>query len=238
MKQLILVLLILIATNVCFGQNKNLNAKYSVKLYNETSWQEEKSNGNNGLFPTASTNKQFQFLHPTAAFRFKDKRNNMTEMELTQFEIGKDENTTYINLPDGRSLPLSGGKTNSTNIAVRYEYIRNFCKKSNSKWMPALGFAAMPYYERTKFNPILSNEYPAANSKVGMKAFLVPRINFAVSSRFYIDLNVPVCLADMNIQKANIKNPTLAENQQKQQTTNFNLIPDTYSFRIGLGLNI
>lgn len=238
MKSLILMPLILMAASFCYGQNKNLNAKYSVKLYNQTSWQQDKSTGNNGLFPTETTDKQFQLFHPTAAFRLKDARNNMSEIELTQFEIGKDENTTYINLPDGRSLPVNGGTSNNTNIAVRYEYIRNFCKKANSKWMPALGFAAMPYYERTKFIPILSNEYINANTKTGMKAFLVPRINYAISSRFYIDINVPICVADMNIQKANYNNPALTVQQQKQQTTNFNLIPDSYSLRVGLGLNI
>lgn len=104
--------------------------------------------------------------------------------------------------------------------------------------MPAIGISAMPYYQQTAFTPVLATEYPAATSRGGVKAYVIPRINYAISSKLFVDLNIPICIADMYFERNSKTNPNLLPQDQKNSTGNFDGIPKLYSIRIGVGLNI
>jgi hypothetical protein len=238
MKQLTIVFLILTAGSICHAQNKNLKSKYAIKLNNLVSWEEATTTNTNFLYTSTTTNKKIDLFDPTVSVRVRSKNNNSHEIELTQFEWNKSENTTVYTYPNGINITVAGGKTTITNIALRYEYILNFCKGQNSKWMPALGFGAMPYFQRQHLEPALTNEYPGTATKLGMKAFVVPRINYAVSSKFFIDFNIPLCVSDLYFRKDNTTNPNLTISEQKSNTFNFDAAKNILSFRVGVGVNI
>jgi hypothetical protein len=238
MKELCLGAALLLAATAGHAQNKNLEGKYAVKLYNTTSWQEQESSFASGIFQGTTNRKDFRLLHPSAAFRITNKRNNMHEIELTQLELGSVREVSSVNGPSGTTIPISGGKTTQTNIALRYEYIINFMKKKNSRLMPALGLALMPYLERSSFVPALSTSYPATATGLGTKAWVIPRISYAISSKFFIDLNVPLCITDVNVQWNNQQNPNLTQGEQKSEVSNFEGAPQNYSVRLGIGLKV
>lgn len=238
MKLLTLVLLLSIAGHFSYGQNKNLNAKYAVKVYNLSSLQKHEEPYTQGIFTGQTTQKNLQLFHPTIAFRIRNKKNNFHEIELTKLEVGSEETLSGVNFNNGSPIIIAGGKTNTTAIAVRYEYILNFNKKKNSKLMPALGLALMPYYQRTHYTPSLATEFPETATRLGVKGFVVPRVTYAISSRLFLDVNIPICVTDMYTLMNNEKNPNLTQQEQKYSTGNFDGLPEFYSLRIGLGLNI
>lgn len=236
MKQIAITVAFLIVSTFSYGQNRNLQAKYSVKLSNLSTFdKQDETIKSYGTYSTVKTQEENQLFHPAIAFRVKNKKDNMHEFELTQLELASQMTTVMNAYPNGQTYPLAGHRVIQTNIAFRYEYIRNFTKKQNSKWMPALGFAGMPYYQRTSLSPALSTDFASTHTKVGLRTFLVPRINYAINSRFYADVNIPICITDMYYEK-NSSN-TLG-NTKQTNTTNLNGLPKFYSLRIGLGLNI
>lgn len=238
MKKLCLGALLLSATYAGYAQNKNLEGKYALKLYNTTSWQKEESFGISGTYIKTTEQKDFQLLHPSIAARLTDRSGNMHEVELTRMELGVVKDVVYLMNPSGTTIPVSGGKTTQTNIALRYEYIFNFMKKKNSKWMPALGLALMPYFQRDNFTPELSTAYPSTTTALGAKGWVIPRITYAISSKLFVDLNVPLCVTDANIEWNNHKNPNLSQGEQKSEVTNFQGAPQHYSIRLGVGLKV
>jgi hypothetical protein len=236
MKQIAIIVTLLIAGTFCYGQNRNLQAKYAVRLSNLSTFdKQDKTINSYGTYSTVKIQKENQILHPNIAFRVKNKKSNMHEFELTQFELASQKTTVMNAYPNGQTYPLAGHKLIQTNIAFRYEYIRNFAKKQNSKWMPALGFAGMPYYQRTSLSPTLSTDFGSTNTKIGVRTYLVPRINYAINSRFYADVNIPVCITDTYYEQNNNNTPG---NAKQTNNTEFNSLPKFYSLRIGLGLNI
>jgi hypothetical protein len=237
MKQLTIVVLLSIAGYLSYGQNKNIDAKYAVKLYNLSSWQKQGQSYFQGIYTGVTTQKKFQPFHPTVAFRIKNARNNFHEIELTEFEVGSEDFLSTINQA-GIIIPMAGGKTSTSTIAVRYEYTLNFNKRKSSKLMPAIGLALMPYYQRTSFTPALAMEFPATRTQIGAKGFVIPRLNYVINSRLFLDVNIPFCVTDMYAEMKNAKNPALTQQEQKNDTGNFDGIPQFYSFRVGVGLNI
>lgn len=237
MKQLTIILLLSIAGFFSYAQNKNIGAKYTVKLYNLSSWQKQEQPYFQGIYSGVTTQKEFKPFSPTVAFRIKNARNDFHEIELTKFEVGSEDFLSTLD-QSGVIIPMAGGKTNTTVIAIRYEYTLNFNKRKNSKLMPAIGLALMPYYQRTHFTPVLATEFPATKTQIGAKGFLIPRLNYAISSRLFLDVNVPFCVTDMYVEIKNAQNPTLTQQEQKNDTGNFDGLPQFYSFRVGVGLNI
>lgn len=238
MKQLCLGVILLSSAYAGYAQNKNLEGKYALKLYNTTSWQKEERYAISGNYILSGVRKDFQLLHPSLAVRLTDKSGNMHEAELTRLELGSVNDVTSLIDPTGASIPASGGKTTETNIALRYEYIFNFMKKKNSRWMPALGLGLMPYFQRSSFVPALATSFPATTTSLGAKGWIIPRITYAISSKLFVDLNVPLCITDANIQWSNQNNPNLNVKEQKSETSNFEGAPQHYSIRLGIGLKV
>lgn len=238
MKQLCVGALLLLTAHAGYAQNKNLEGKYAIKLYNTTSWEKDELTAPAGSLIGVSQKKEFKLLHPSFALRLTGKSGNMHELELSRMELGSVKTVDFLTDPSGIIIPQSGGKQTETSIALRYEYTFNFMKKKNSRWMPALGIAVMPYLERFRYTPELSSNYSSTRTTLGARGYVVPRISYAVSSKLFLDLNVPVCITDASAQWDNYKNPNIPSGQQKTSTSNFQGAPQYYSIRIGVGLKV
>jgi hypothetical protein len=237
MKLLPSIPLLLLCSISGYAQNKNLDSKYAVRLYNTTSWEKKTEPYYMGSFTGRTTHEQFQFLHPSISFRAKNKRNNFHELELYSLRLDEREEVSTINTNFG-PITMAGGKITTTNIAVRYEYTINFMKKKNSRLMPAIGIAAMPYFERTDFDPVLSTQYPTSQIYAGVRGFIIPKLTYAVGSRMFLDLSIPLCFADTYFDRTKQKNPILPHAEQQTDVFNFEAAPQFYSVRVGLGLKI
>jgi len=242
MKAYSLLLTILILTKSGWTQNSNLNYKYALKVYNLTSFEEH----NKSISPndTSSYRSQYastslQILHPTIAFQLRTSNNNFQEIELTTLRLERNVSKTEIlNDTTNYARTLNGSKLTTTTISIRYEYILNFNKSKDAKLVPSLGFGINPYYRHNNYSPLISSSFPASEKHFGIRGFLSPRLTYYLTSKLFIDINIPICFFDANFHIENEKNPTISIPEQKNSSFNYTQFPKIFSGRIGVGLKL
>lgn len=242
MKKCSLIILLLLFMKSGWPQNTNLDYKNAIKIYNLTTFEEysksKKINdtSSNHFYYTTST---LQILQPTIAFQWKTKKNNFHEIELTSFMLGKLGTKTEIkNDTTNIGQTISGNDVISTSISARYEYILNFNKSKDRKLVPSLGFGINPYYRQNKYLPKISSSFPTSEKYFGAKVFLTPRISYYLTSKLFIDINIPICISEIYYTIDKDENPVLTVKQRTTSSTDFRGFPKIFSGRIGVGLKL
>lgn len=224
--------------NLCSAQNTHLDYKSSIKLYSQTTYSdysstlEPDSNGWYGYIRTRS----LRIFQPTLAFQWKNKKGNFHEVELTQFQINRNNNVSEVrNTSFSKYDDNSGTKSNELNFAFRYEYIINFLKNKETKFVPSLGLGASPYFSFSNRNTASSTAFRSSYLNTGLRVYLTPRVTYYFHSKFFLDLNLPICLSDTYIGRVKVENPAFTPEQQVNTTIYVESFPKLFSGRIGLG---
>jgi len=238
-KKLLTLFLLIIVVKIGWTQNTNLDYKSALKIYNLTSFDEQTITRR---LTTSSpryqyTNATLQILHPTIAFQWRSKKNNFHEIELTSFMLGKIGKTTD-SITTNSAQTISGGDLTITEISLRYEYILNFNKSKDSKLVPSIGFGINPYYRQNKYSPKTSSSFPTSDINVGMRAFVTPRICYFLTSKLFLDVNIPLCIFDTFYYDGKEDNPALSLLERTTSTYNFSQFPKVFSGRIGIGIKL
>lgn len=234
MKKISLLLFLVFVLKFGMAQNSNLEYKYALKVYNLTSYQEY-NKSSNYLNQTKTT---FQILHPTLAFQWNNGKNNAHEVELTYFNVAKVENYSEdLDIINGVIQNL-GGDIISSVISVRYEHILNFNKSKDQKFVPSVGFGINPYYTQTSYSPKISSLFPHSELYVGTKLFLTPRLSYFIGSKFFIDVNIPICISNIYFTSDKNENPTYEVGERTTSSFNVDLFPNLFTGRIGIGIKI
>jgi hypothetical protein len=233
--------LLIFVIKIGWTQNINLDYKSALKIYNLTSFDEQTRSSR----LTASsnryqyTNTTLQILHPTIAFQWKSNKNNFHEIELTSLMLGKiGTKTEIMNDTTNIGQTISGGNLTTTAISLRYEYILNFNKSKDSKLVPSIGFGINPYYRQNNNSPKTSSSFPSTDISTGMKAFITPHITYFLTSKLFIDINIPLCFIDSFYFAGKDYNPTFSNLERTTNASNFSLFPKVYSGRIGIGIKL
>lgn len=232
MRNLMLATLLLCDTTVWAQSDKDFKPKYLIKAYangNITPYADITTKSNTTFNAKASS-----YIQPSAAISVYNKKGNYHELELSSIRSTKTEMIEYFEDAQGMTLPVSGYILNNTRIAMRYEYVHVFMKENKSRLKPALGLGAMPYYNRNNFTPLITSNYPYKKTSMGVQAYVIPRLAIRLSERIDLDLNVPVCIADVAKTKSLTLNPTLPSDMQHTSSADFSLLPRNYTVRLGL----
>lgn len=207
-----------------------------LKLYNIASYADYPLLTSAKNYPSYTRIKSTDIIHPAFAINFGNKAGNRHELELTSLAVKKFDNKTVLDSP--LLITTNGSLVYETNIAVRYEYIINLNKKAGAKFVPAIGLAASPYYTRYNYVPYVTSTYPVRETFIGLRTFVVPRINYNISKRIFLDLNIPVCITDVQGSYHKEQNPTLSTDAQVRNTGNFDAVPKYFSLRLGVGVKL
>lgn len=220
------------------AQNMNLDYQQAFKFYSQTTYMDDikssdvDSNGNYSY----SRSRTLRIFQPTIAFQWKNKKGNFHEIELTQFKINRNNNISEMKNANSGSSTINGGtKKTELNFAFRYEYIINFLKSKETKFVPSLGLGASPYFNFSTTDPASSTSYATSFLNSGLRVYLSPRITYYFHSKFFLDLNLPICLGDTYISRARVENPVFTPEQQVNTTIYVESFPKLFSGRIGLG---
>ena len=81
---------------------------------------------------------------------------------------------------------------------------------------------------------VLSFKYICVLVNLDSKATLSQGIKYKFSQRFSIDLNVPLKIYDLRVEKNKIKNPAIPIRQQTTNDYNHIYLESAYSIRLGL----
>ena len=225
-----------------FGQENQKNK--IVKLYTNlslTSTETSLSFDTTNLTSTIEKNKETQIGYFTPSITFVLPNGNFQEFELSRLVINNtNSETIIINDSPGKTIQtVSGQRTTNILIAFRYEYdIMFFKKKEEAKLRPYLGFGVNPYFSNSKYRPIVSNLFPINQNNFGVTLSIIPRLNYNLNEKWFVDFNIPINLADINWTFDKVDNPTLTEQQRTTTTIEYSTFPSKFLFRLGLGLRI
>jgi hypothetical protein len=242
MKRIGIIILLLLFMKSGWTQNANLDYKNAIKIYNLTSFEEynkSRTPDENSSNIYSYTTATHQILHPTIAFQWKTKKNNFNEIELTSFMLGKlgteieikNDSTNIQYITDGSDVI-------STLISARYEYILNFNKSKDRKLVPSLGFGINPYFSQNKYLPKVTSSFVTSEKYLGVKVFFTPRLSYYLTSRVFLDLNIPVCVGEIYYTIYKEDNPAIVADQRTTSSIDFREFPKIFSGRIGIGLKL
>lgn len=183
--------------------------------------------------------KLYNYIQPAAAVSKRTKRGNYHQLELSTVSFKVWEHSGAVGYyPSTGYIYNTQYKIKAADIAVRYEFIIPFVKRNGARVIPSLGFGAMPWFSTYKFAPYTTADYPLTTSAIGVRYFVTPRVQVALSKRLFLDANIPICVANMGTTKQNIQNPSLPVNAQKYSVFDFDLMPKYHTARLGFGVKI
>lgn len=239
MKKITLLLALLSFIHIGWSQNTHIDYKRAFKIYNLTSYEKVEiiiQQSDTSTPYLLSSSSDLQIFHPTFAFQWKTKNNNFQEVELTYLVLGKQSTTTELKEdPTNDQQIMSGNKMLSSHISIQYEYIKMFNKLKDRKLVPAIGFGFNPYYKQINTTPQIATSYPESEKYLGAKVFVTPRLNYYLNSKFFLDVNIPICLLNTYFLTDKSGDPTLTIPERITKSFNFQQFPHILSGRVGIG---
>ena len=231
MKNYILLIAFLLFVLSGRTQNTSLDYKKAIKVYNLTTYEE------NVRFSGGSTSYSFQILQPTVAFQWKSNKCNFHEVELTSLVLNKTPAVTVIAKDTSGNVKTRHDDLISYVISLRYEYILNFNKSKDIKFVPSLGFAIGPYFKQNSYQPTPTS-FRTHERFIGIRTFIIPRITYYLSSKIFFDINFPINIFDIYSLRSRTENLAIPVNQQTITNFDFTVFPKIFNVRLGIGLKI
>ena len=225
------------------AQNDNTNYQHALKVYNQTSFS---SYTLTTIVQDSITNvipgvESLQLFHPTIAFEWKNKGNKFHEIELTELRFQTQGGNKEVIQTSGTSVikeVIDGEVTQNIAISARYEYILGANQTKTKKLVPYIGFGIQPFFEQTKYNPVIATDYPTVSTYTGFRTYVTPRLHYFFSEKIYLDVNIPFCVTDFYMRNEVTENPNIPDDQRNSGSNNFRLWPTMYSGRVGIGVVI
>lgn len=84
----------------------------------------------------------------------------------------------------------------------------------------------------------MSTSFPTSENYFGIRVFVTPRLTYFLTSKLFIDVNIPLCFFDMYYHTDKENNPSLPISERTNSTYNFNQFPKIFSGRIGIGIKL
>jgi hypothetical protein len=222
-----IVFIALFISNViyCLGQNS-----FGIKIYQntdifETQYYESKTS------PVSKVGN-FNFDRITLAIDIDTKKGYTHEIEFLIPEVSKslDDVQFPLNYKFRKGETFDG---EASTYSLRYEIGKTLINKAK-RFSFLLGVGINPYYIRIEYEPNVETSYYWSTKLYGFALNMTPRINYKLSQRFSIDLNVPLKIYDLRGEKNNIKNPLIPIRQQTTNDYSNIFFESAYTIRFGL----
>jgi len=214
-----------------------------VKLYTNFSLTETSSNigfDTSGRTSVVAKNQDIQLGYFSPAFAFAMPNGNFHEFEISNILINNTKNETeFIVGNSGTAISGSILKKTQNKIAVRYEYdFLFFKKKTEAKLRSYLGLSVNPYFSNTQYSSNIPAAFPTSQSSIGALITVIPRLNYNINERWFLDLNIPINIIDLNLVNDKAENPQLTAAQRSITTFNFAQMPSQFLVRFGVGFRV
>lgn len=213
--------------------------KYAFKVYNTFSYSRTEESVPVNI-PNAygfKRVKETDLFKPSVAFSWRSDKGNYQEVEISSFVVGKKSTEFFFRAPSSITPIGTGGQeVSTTDIAIRYENVKDLFKRKNWKLRPMLGLGLTGFYRSEKVAAQGVNPFvPMSEQRYGFKFEAIPRLNYNISRRFFIDFNIPVTVAQSDLWVSKIQSSPISD-VQKTSLANFAAAPVEIAARIGVGL--
>jgi len=159
------------------------------------------------------------------------KRGNFQELEISSIDFSSEQKYYSQNTGDPFNY-----KINTSSVQLRYEYA--FCfGGADHKIVPYLGIFLSPHFARVKYKPLLSPPFPAVTHNTGVKSGIIPRVQWNIREKWFLDLNLPFTLIQAEQSAIIVRNPSYTLKQQKSSQFDLNGVMNV-SVRLGIGVRL
>lgn len=225
MKHIILLVHFLFILICSYGQGK-----FGIKVYQNTDIFEV------GYFESgvneSEKSNHINFNRLSIGISVTTKNNFTHEIELLIPEISKSINSVQFPMNyEFRKGDTFDGKIST--YSIRYEMNKTFSNNLN-RLAFNVGVGLNPYYVHIEYTPNTSTAFYFSNIFYGAALNFTPRINYKLSNRLILDLNIPLKIYDLRWEKTNIKNPSIPIRQQTVKDFDSIFFENAYTIRLGL----
>ena len=189
--------------------------------------------------PIAENVHSTQLGYFSPAFAFETEKGNFHEIEWSRLQINKTDEITLLDPNSQFPQIVDGERKTNILIALKYEYNLFFFKKNEDRKLSAsVGFGFSPFYSNAIFLPQLSNVFSSRESNVGVLFSIAPHLNYSLGKKWFLDLNVPLNFAQIQMKNRRIDDPSIDISQRRITTLDANIFPSNYLVRFGVGLRL
>jgi hypothetical protein len=164
------------------------------------------------------------------------KQGNWHELELNTLRIGKSNTSIY----DPYSQRTLTTETSRINLALRYQYTLSF--RNEARFNPQIGLSLLGGYFGSRTESNNSDTYPRTYRGWNVALAISPQFRYNFTSRFFMDMAIPVDMARFGGNFQRIKNPAIPIRQQRNGGFEYEAFEDlknnTLQVRLGVGMKI
>lgn len=241
----VLLLQLIFFSAYIFGQSEIKKTKqFDAKLYTNFDFIPEYISYESDTINGTSRNEDVRKISGfnfSPSFGFKTKKGNSYEIEVSRLKYSNNYNKEYIRFDStgGIKTVLSGNNHKQFELYLRYEYKLNLFKSKDwEKFKPIIGLSATPFVTWNKSEPVLSTEFPISETVAGLYLSVVPRIEYFISEKWYLDFNIPVAFVTGHYKSTTSEDPSIALNERTESVIDFYNGPVSFAVRFGLGYKI
>jgi hypothetical protein len=222
--------------NAFKGYLNLLDGRKTTIITDDTSFRETIKTHNRALLPTIGWSK----------YR---KNGRFTEIGITRMKFDYDYKSkewqllfyrdtlgNFIPIQQNVIIPETEIWTNT--VGLRFEWNFPFFHEEGKRFQSFLGISTDPTLSYQKINTVFTSFYSSRVLALSNSITVIPRITYALSNRFFLDINAPISFITLNVNYKVDKNPTLPS--YARETVNFRAhLPTTiWAIRFGIGYRI
>ncbi len=222
---------LLLSSLLLFAISSSAQRSFQVKVYQNTDYFDVSYY--NSQTNSSRNSNELNFSRISLAFAINTRKNFVHEIEIIIPELSK--SIYNVKLPLDYSFQDDGPRVGTiSTYSFRYE-LSKVLSNPSKKFRFNLGLAINPYFTDTEYEPENSIAYYKSNTKLfGVSFNIVPRINYNITDRILIDLNIPFKLYDLQNKETRINNPALPIRQQTSSEFTNVFFEDVYTIRLGV----
>jgi len=234
-----MILLVVLCCYNPLSAQEEKNTKYAVKLYYGMSYSWDNSTSgtlSDGTYQTYERQRFSLSSFTPALTIFKPK--SMHEFGLPGLSFSRERSLSEIvNENDNMEIPTSGGIYKRFQLTLPYEYAYRLWNISD-KWSFLAGVRTSASMILTDQTPYVSNLFPRTGNQFGVGVSLVPRLNFSLGNKWFLDFNTPISTVSFVHYRGKVEDPTVPSSERLDTETKFTFFNEVLSFRLGLGLKL
>ena len=239
MKVAFTLLISLVLHFSAFAQNSS--GEVSLKVYSGFSTQETilstSFNFGTGVLTTASERTTLFGGFSPAISKIVAGSDNFTELELVSLSFGRVRAETFTVTDDiGNIQVIEGERNNRVDIRLHTSY--NLAFRPDKPVRIYLGFGAEPYFDNNNFRPLVGDDFATSLNRLGVRALLTPRFQVHLTERLYFETHASIALGEWRSRWGTTTDDSEPTKELEFSSSDFDFFPQTFRFRIGLGVEI
>jgi hypothetical protein len=225
MKTALLTTLSILSSICSFGQSS-----FGVKVYQNTDLFKTIYNERRNNLVTSFEQINFSRISLAADIHTKNGFQHEVEFFIPEISKSLDDIQYPMNYEFRKDVTFDG---KASSYSLRYEFSKRLTNESK-RFGFSIGAGINPYYLHIEYIPNVETTYYWSTELYGFALNFTPRINYKISRRFNVDLNVPLKIYDLRGEKNEVNNPAIPIRQQTTNDVDHIFFESAYTIRLGL----